>query len=373
MPIRRFARIRNGADYQAVEVEDGGYPVYGSGGEFRRSREFLYDGESVLLGRKGTIDKPLYVTGRFWTVDTMFYTEIDQAKALPRFVYYAATTIPFDLYATNTALPSMTQENLLAHRLPLPGLRAQHACVEFLDSETAQIDALIEKQELLRRLLALRRTSLMERELGAIVGAGDRLGRHLFEVDDRAGSLGPELPLLAVSISWGVRRRDQVDVAQSAAADLSRYKVARKGDLVLNRMRAFQGALGVAPEDGVVSPDYAVLRVVNQVHAAWLADLMRTPRFVGEMIRRIKGIGTTESGAVRTPRINVADLLAIKIDLPELNAQVEQLGRTRQLSGSIDELDRKARRFIELAKERRDALITAVVTGQVDVQAEARA
>ena len=55
----------NGADYSAVEVETGGYPVFGSGGEFRRASDYLFDGESVLFGRKGTVDKPLYVNGRF--------------------------------------------------------------------------------------------------------------------------------------------------------------------------------------------------------------------------------------------------------------------------------------------------------------------
>ena len=67
--LKDFAKVENGKDYKHVEVEDGGYPVFGSGGEFRRSSEFLYDNPSVLLGRKGTIDKPLFVTDAFWTVD----------------------------------------------------------------------------------------------------------------------------------------------------------------------------------------------------------------------------------------------------------------------------------------------------------------
>ncbi len=68
--LKHLARIRNGRDYKIVEVESGGYPVIGSGGEFARANDFLYDDESVLLGRKGTIDKPLYINGPFWTVDT---------------------------------------------------------------------------------------------------------------------------------------------------------------------------------------------------------------------------------------------------------------------------------------------------------------
>lgn len=76
---------------------------------------------------------------------------------------------------------------------------------------------------------------------------------------------------------------------EARADDLSNYKVCRRGDLVLNRMRAFQGALGLAPEDGIVSPDYAVLRVAPPVNGEWLAGVMKTDRFVREMNSRVSG------------------------------------------------------------------------------------
>ena len=76
LSIKRLLSFGNGRDHKAVQVFEGGYPVYGSGGEFARVRAFLHDGESVLFGRKGTIDRPLYVNERFWTVDTMYFTRI---------------------------------------------------------------------------------------------------------------------------------------------------------------------------------------------------------------------------------------------------------------------------------------------------------
>lgn len=77
--LKFISNIKNGFDYKHVEVDDSedGYPVYGSGGIFRKASGYLYNGESVLYGRKGTIDKPLHVSGKFWTVDTMFYSEIE--------------------------------------------------------------------------------------------------------------------------------------------------------------------------------------------------------------------------------------------------------------------------------------------------------
>lgn len=138
LALKRVARIKNGLDYKQFEALDG-YPVFGSGGQFAHSSKYLYDGEAILLGRKGTIDKPLYVNQKFWTVDTMFYC-ICNKNVLTKFIYYQCLTIPFAYYSTATALPSMTQFDLLNHKIGLPPLPEQTAIAEFLDKKTAQID-----------------------------------------------------------------------------------------------------------------------------------------------------------------------------------------------------------------------------------------
>lgn len=117
-PYKQMVDIQNGADHKQVEQPEG-VPVYGSGGPFAFASEHLYDGESVLLGRKGTIDRPLHVSGRFWTVDTMYWTKIRPGTS-GRYAYYTATTIPFGYYSTNTALPSMTQTALGNHLVAAP-------------------------------------------------------------------------------------------------------------------------------------------------------------------------------------------------------------------------------------------------------------
>jgi len=365
--MRRIATFRNGADYKHIEVGDGGYPVYGSGGEFRRASDYLYDGVSVLFGRKGTIGKPLLVSGRFWTVDTMFFTELSP-EVEPRYLHYYATTMPFDYYSTSTALPSITQTDLGGHRMPLPPLDVQRAIADFLDRETARIDVLIAEQQKLVELLRERKRSVANVSLGWRVGHGDRLKWLFVEIDERAGAQATTLPLLSVSISWGVRRRDEVTDDDARAEDLSNYKTCGRGELVINRMRAFQGALGIAPEEGIVSPDYAVLRPAPGVDGDWLAAVMKTDVFVGEMASRIKGIGSVDLGSARTPRINISDLAQIRLDVPARSVQTKELSMLRTEVIKVDALIAESERFIELARERRAALITAAVTGQIDVR-----
>jgi len=74
--LKSLAEIKGGKDSKEVELEEEDYPIYSSGGIFGRASKYLHKKPSVLLGRKGTIDKPLFVTEPFWSVDTMFYTEI---------------------------------------------------------------------------------------------------------------------------------------------------------------------------------------------------------------------------------------------------------------------------------------------------------
>lgn len=140
--IKTFAKINNGLDYKAVIAEEG-YPVYGSGGQFAYANTYLYDGEAVLLGRKGTIDKPLYINDKFWTVDTMFYCVCNNKVSTKFFYYCCCSIIPFQYYSTSTALPSMTQSDILNHKVTFPSLEEQYQIADYLDTQTAKIDQAI--------------------------------------------------------------------------------------------------------------------------------------------------------------------------------------------------------------------------------------
>jgi len=158
--LKFMATIKNGQDYKAVQVDEG-YPVMGSGGQFTYASEFMYDKESVLLGRKGTIDKPIYIDEPFWTVDTMYYTEVNK-DIDAKYLYYLALTIQFGRYSTNTALPSMTQEHLGNYIFCIPNNKLDRKKIaDFLTQETTKIDTLIEKQQQLIKLLKEKRQAVI--------------------------------------------------------------------------------------------------------------------------------------------------------------------------------------------------------------------
>lgn len=173
-------------------------------------------------------------------------------------------------------------------------------------------------------------------------------------VDLRAGSR--RLPLLAVSIHHGVVPRDQLTDDEPRATDLSAYRLCEPGDIVLNRMRAFQGAIGMASVRGLVSPDYLVLRPRQRALGRYLHYLFRSTEFVGEMIARLRGIGSTDTGTVRTPRINAEDLLDIDVRLPPIDEQQATADYLDRETTRINALVGSKQRAIALYAERRTSL-----------------
>lgn len=171
--FRRIGQLESGADYKEFEVEEGGYPVIGSGGEFRRVSKFMFEGESVLFGRKGTIDKPLYVNCAFWTVDTMYWTRLN-SDVVAKFIYYWATTLPFKQFTTNTALPSMTSSDIKNFEIALPPKHEQLQISNYLDHATGAISALALKAQATIEMLKERRQALIS---AAVTGKIDVRGR----------------------------------------------------------------------------------------------------------------------------------------------------------------------------------------------------
>ncbi|WP_301705240.1 restriction endonuclease subunit S [uncultured Parabacteroides sp.] len=107
--IDHVCKIGNGRDYKHLSA--GNIPVYGSGGYMTSVDKFLYDGESVCIGRKGTIDKPIFLTGKFWTVDTLFYTYAFY-KCLPKFLYLIFQQINWHKYNEAGGVPSLLKTTI---------------------------------------------------------------------------------------------------------------------------------------------------------------------------------------------------------------------------------------------------------------------
>ena len=386
--FKQFVEIQNGTDHKHVEQADG-YPVLGSGGVFAYASDYLYDGESVLLGRKGTIDKPLHVTGRFWTVDTMYWTKISR-EASGRFTYYAALTIPFDYYSTNTALPSMTKGALNGHLVARPPLREQTAIAAFLDRETVKIDALVAEQERLIELLKEQRQAVISHAVtkglnpdvpmkeSGIEWLGE-IPKHwsttqlkyatsiivdcphetpVYSVD------GPYLVIRTADLDRGIIKTEGMyRVSENEYTRRIRRQALRVNDIVYGREGERWGHAGLVVQDDTFCLGQRMMQFRARAGAVIPSFLMwqlnaRTVYVQGEL----DTVGAT------APHVNVATIRNYFLALPPPSEQGLIADYLTARASSFDTLIAEAQRAIALLQERRTALISAAVTGQIDVR-----
>lgn len=130
-----IVKIKNGKDHK--QLNDGSIPVYGSGGVMRYANSFTYDKPSVLIPRKGSLGNLFYIDVPFWNVDTIFYTEIDDKKVIPKFLFYYLTTVRLGEMNQAGGVPSQTQAVLNKIQIPIPPLKIQTEIVRILDAFTA--------------------------------------------------------------------------------------------------------------------------------------------------------------------------------------------------------------------------------------------
>lgn len=146
-PLSDLVRIRNGCDYKTLSP--GNVPVYGSGGVMTHVSEALGEGPTVLIPRKGSLDNIFFVEGEFWTVDTIFYTEI-ASDLDPKFFYYKMKTMHLSQMNEAAGVPSMNQRKLGRIQIPVPPLEVQREIVRILDQFTtleAELEAELEARK----------------------------------------------------------------------------------------------------------------------------------------------------------------------------------------------------------------------------------
>lgn len=138
--LDHFLEIKNGRDHK--HLNDGDYPVYGSGGLMRNVDDYIYQGESILIPRKGSLNNIMYVNESFWTVDTMFYSIVKVPQSA-KYTYYTIRDIDFTKLNSGTGVPSMTQSTLYLIKIVLPTQdllerydRAVETCFEIIKSNT---------------------------------------------------------------------------------------------------------------------------------------------------------------------------------------------------------------------------------------------
>lgn len=337
-----------------------------------------------LVGAAGLVRdaRPdIFLPDRLW--------QISFRGAVPAFAHYWSASrayrgqVQAACSGTSSSMQNLSQGQFLSFEFPLASLPEQRAVVGFLDRECGKIDALVAEQERLIALLKEKRQAVISQAVtkgldpkapmkdSGIEWLGQvpahwkvcRLGALFSEVAED-GEHG--LPVLSVSIHSGVSDEEladeQLERKVSRSEDRTKYKKVEPGDLVYNMMRAWQGGFGTVSVTGMVSPAYVVARPVGAVRTQFIELLLRSPQAVEEMRRHSRGVTDFRL------RLYWDEFKQIKVALPAPREQEAILSGVAAEVVRSNSLAAEAERAIALLKERRAALISAAVTGKLDVR-----
>ena len=287
--------------------------------------------------------------------------------------------VQLELAANGVTRFGIPKSEIGTMRLPVPPLAQQRAVADYLDRETARLDALVAAKERVLGLLAEKRRALITRAvtrgldpsvtlrdsgipwLGKIpVHWETERARWLFSERDERSDTGEE-ELLTVSHLTGVTPRSEKHVNMFEAATTEGYKICLSGDLAINTLWAWMGAMGVAFEDGIVSPAYNVYEPKALLDPSFVDALVRLPVFAQEVTRYSKGVWSSRL------RLYPEGFFKVTIPVPPLYEQRKIVAQIKSETRKLDELRLATERTTVLLKERRAALITAAVTGQLEV------
>jgi type I restriction enzyme S subunit len=263
--------------------------------------------------------------------------------------------------------------------VPVPSLDEQELIVRYLDHAELRIaKAIAAKHAVLARLTELKRARVDQGILGSSGTKPIVDGLPFFVPEDwdlaPFWSVAPSVSergnssheLLSVYLDRGViRYSDSSGQVHKPSEDLSAYQLVRPGDLVLNNQQAWRGSLGISQFTGIVSPAYIVCRLNNRFDSVYSNFLFRSQPMVSQFEIASRGVGSIQR------QVHKQSLRTVRVPIPPQEEQVRIAGDLVEATRAIDDATASLRSEIALLTEYRTRLISDVVTGKLDVRAEA--
>ena len=310
---------------------------------------------------------------------------VDEQRLTVKYLHYVVAgknnELLFEWAKQGATVESLEQEYLGNSVFPLPTVAEQRSIANFLDHETAKIDTLIEKQQQLIKLLKEKRQAVISHAVtkglnpdapmkdSGVEWLGEvpehwRVTRvkSLFRLDCRPAPVNNSMELLSLYTDIGVKPRKELEQKGNKASTTDGYWLVERGDLIVNKLLAWMGAVGYSDYNGVTSPAYDILKKRKPLEVKFYHYLFRTKIAQQEFKRWSRGIMEMRL------RLYFDELGNVVTVCPPEQEQLAIVSSIERLETQYEHLQIRAGAQIALLKERRTALISAAVTGKIDVR-----
>ena len=373
-------QIKYGKDHK--HLADGTYPLYGSGGIMRYVEKPLYDDESILIPRKGTLSNLFYLDQPFWSVDTMFYSKINKELVLPKYLFYTLKT--FDLASLNvgSAVPSLTTEVLNEVLVSIPPLPTQTAIAEILSSLDDKIELNNKiNQELENLAQTLFKQWFIDFEFPNENGepykssGGEMVYSELGEIPK--GWEVSNLNQIARLVKNNLKPFEnpdtlyfhyslpEFDSGKNPSIDLgstilsSKYEVTEHSILVskLNPRIPRIWTIINSESNSICSTEFQVLNPTKKVFFPFVNYLCKSEIYLSSLQSKVTGTSSSHQ------RVNPLDIINYEVVLP----QIELFDRFYHSTyGFIQKIEKNALENIQLTTLR-DTLLPKLISGELEV------
>ena len=335
--IKEVLSLGNGRDYK--HLSNGNIPVFGTGGYMTSVDECLYDGETTFIGRKGSINKPFYYNGKFWTVDTLFYTHSFNSIT-PKFTYCLFQTINWLKYNEASGVPSLSKDTIEKIKIKIPGLKEQNKIAKLmfsLDERIATQNKIIDKlQSLIKGIVDC---TILRKEKNAIVGDVCSISEQIraeANIDD----------IITVRLHGNGVCKSSAENLQLGA---TQYYRRRAGQLIYGKQNFHNGAIGIVPislNNGITSKDIPSFDIDEmKCNSVYLLAQLQSPQYYKPAEALTTGTGSK--------RLKEETFLKMPIVLPNKREQDNIAVLIHRASMNLDH----AKRLLELLSIQKQFLL----------------
>ena len=320
-------------------MSNGEIPVFGTGGYMTSVDECLYDGETTFIGRKGSINKPFYYNGKFWTVDTLFYTHSFNGIT-PKFTYCLFQTINWLKYNEASGVPSLSKDTIEKIKIMIPGLEEQNKIAKLmfaLDERITTQNKIIDKlQSLIKGIVDC---TILRKEKNAIVGDVCSISEQIkaeANIDD----------IITVRLHGNGVCKSSAENLQLGA---TQYYRRRAGQLIYGKQNFHNGAIGIVPislDNGITSKDIPSFDIDEmKCNSVYLLAQLQSPQYYKPAEALTTGTGSK--------RLKEETFLKMPIVLPNKREQDNIAVLIHRASMNLDH----AKRLLELLSIQKQFLL----------------
>ena len=292
--------IYNGKNQRKVENPNGQYPIYGSGGIMGYADDFICPAQTVLIGRKGSINSPIFAESPLWNVDTVFGLIAKDGVILPKYLYYFCVHFDFEKLNTTVTIPSLTKANLLKISMPVPTITEQKAITGILDKLQSIITHRKQQLEKLDELVKARFVEMFGEVGTDPMGFGVRCLIEVCEINPKKTDDKRLYSSLEVSFvpMPAVTENGSIDPSETRTYDEVKtgFTYFSERDVLFAKitpcMENGKGAVavGLCNRIGFGSTEFHVLRPIADVsNPYWLYTITSFERFRREAARKMTG------------------------------------------------------------------------------------